>query len=387
MRLSLIIPSFYPAVVYGGPIFATLNAAKALGNRGIDIYVSTTDANGQERLDIDKKSFLPLCKNVWVKYYPETVTNRFSLSMLVSLWKDIKDADIVHVQSIFSTPTPIGLAYAKLFGKPILLSPRGSLCEWCLKERSSFKQRWLTLLIRPFARSIHWHATSEIEKRDILNLFPNATIHLIPDGVDVDEFAKPKYLSKSQFMHRFANIEKKPKKIIVSMGRIHKVKGFDILLESFARLRKKFPDTVLFIAGKDDGFLDFLKNKSEQLGLGNSLFFTGALQGRDKVDFLANADLFVLPSHTENFGIVYAESLAAGTPIIASRNTPWSMVEDFECGAWVPNNVDDTASSMEILLKKNRDELRNNARKLASVYDWKYIALKFENLFNELSEK
>ena len=67
---------------------------------------------------------------------------------------------------------------------------------------------------------------------------------------------------------------------------------------------------------------------------------------QEKVDFFVNADLFVLPSHNENFGLVYVEALAAGTPVVASKNTPWEEVEDANCGKWVNNCVVETAKAM-----------------------------------------
>jgi glycosyltransferase involved in cell wall biosynthesis len=168
------------------------------------------------------------------------------------------------------------------------------------------------------------------------------------------------------------------------MGRIHKVKGFDILIKSFYEALKFDENMILLIAGKDDGFKSELKKLRKVLNLKNRVFFVGDLYSENKVDFLSNADLFVLPSHTENFGIVYAESLATGTPIIASTNTPWSIVEEYDCGKWVENNVDETTKAMKEILLKDRETMRINSKKLAQEFDWKNIAKEFKNLFEEM---
>lgn len=387
MRVSLVIPSFYPAVVYGGPIFATLHAAEALNDIGIRVYVSTTNANGKERLEIATGKFIRQQENFFVKYYHETIVNRFSLFMLFGLWRDIKKADIIHVQSTFSAPSPIAFTYAKLFNKKVLFSPRGSLCKWCLNERKSFKEKWLRFFIAPFAKYVLWHATSEEEQRDIKHVFPEAKVVLISDGVNCDEFSKGNHLDSGEYMKYFTKSSMNPTKIIVSMGRLHKVKGFDILLESFSRVLQTYPDAVLLLAGKDDGEQKKLEELTQQLQIEKNVFFTGPLYDDQKRDFLANADLFVLPSHTENFGIVYAESLAAGTPIVASKKTPWSEVKEADCGKWVNNSVDETANAMIEMLGKDREKMRINAKALAKKYDWKNIAIQFKEVFEEMVKK
>ena len=387
MKVNLIIPSFYPAVVYGGPIFATLNAAEALSDKGIEVYVSTTNANGKKKLDIGTNEFLKYKENLYIKYYNETIVNKFSLSMFLGLWKDIKDADVVHIQSIFSLPTPMGLLYSKIFKKKVLLSPRGSLCKWCFNEKKFYKKFWLKFLIKPFIKNIKWHATSIQEKNDIKTVFSNADVEIIPDGVNFKEFINPQKLSKQEFMKKFTNRDLNPDNIIISMGRLHKVKGFDILIKSFNKLLGASPNSVLLIAGEDEGEKSYLINLIKKLNLENKVFFVGALYKQEKLDFLANADIFVLPSHTENFGIVYVESLAAGTPIVASKNTPWKEVEEYDCGKWVENTVEETTKAMLEILKKDRKVMRENSIKLAKKYDWSNIADQFKKIFEEISHE
>ena len=91
-----------------------------------------------------------------------------------------------------------------------------------------------------------------------------------------------------------------------------------------------------------------------------------------------------MPSHDENFGVVYIESLAAGTPIVASLNTPWQEVEAAECGKWVANTVEETSQAMLEILKKDRKQMRINSQALAEKYDWKNIAIQFKQLFEEI---
>ena len=358
-----------------------------MSNDGIVVYVSTTNANGKEKLEIETGTFLKREKNLYVKYYNETIVNRFSFSMLFGLWKDIKKADIIHLQSVFSAPSPIALVYAKLFNKKVLFSPRGSLCKWCLNERKSFKEKWLRFLIAPFVKHVLWHATSEQERLDIRAVFPKSNVVLISDGVNCDEFNEEQNLTSDQYMQQFTKEKINPEKIIVSMGRLHKVKGFDILLESFNQVLQTYPDAVLLIAGKDDGEQKNLEDLTLELQIEKNVFFTGPLYDEEKINFLANADLFVLPSHTENFGIVYAESLAAGTPIVASTNTPWSEVETAGCGKWVNNSIEETSQAIMDMLETDREQIRENTKLLPKKYDWKSIAIQFKDVFEKMMEK
>lgn len=388
MKISLIIPSFYPAVIYGGPIFSTLHTCRELAKlKDIEIFVSTTNTNMTSKLDVDTNKWNKFQNKFYVKYYDETKIGTFSWQLYLNIWKDIKNADIIHIQSIFNTPTPIALFFAQISKKPVLLSPRGSLGIWCLENGSSFKKKWLNWLIRPFIKNVIWHATAEQEKKEIQDVFRDAKVEIVSNGIEYDQFQKSSIFSKKKFVKKFSGKEIEVQEIIVSMGRLQKKKGFDILIESFAKTIVKYPKSKLFIAGQDEGEKKNLSELIKTLGLIDKVFLTGSIENQDKIDFLANADLFVLPSHNENFGNVYVESLAAGTPIVSSKNTPWAEVEDAECGRWVNNNIDDTAQAMIEMLQKDRRIMRINSKKYAEKYDWKNIAIQFKQVFERMTNE
>jgi glycosyltransferase involved in cell wall biosynthesis len=388
MKINLIIPSFYPATVYGGPIFSTLHTCTELSKLDdIFINVSTTNTNMYSKLDVETNQDIKFEDNFYVKYYDETKVDKFSLQLFLNVWKDIKKSDIVHIQAIFNTPVPISLLYAKLFRKPIVLSPRGSLGEWCLDNGNKFKSIWLNRLLKPLVKNITWHATAQQEKDEILSIYPNAKVEIIPNGIEYDKFQVSNNLSKSEYCKKFTNHDFEPNKIIISMGRLQKKKGFDILIDSFNETIKSFPNSILLIAGSDEGEEGNLRKQIKYLNLEKNVFLVGAISGQNKIDFLSNADLFCLPSHNENFGNVYVESLASGTPIVASKMTPWSEVEKYDCGKWVENSVEKTSKAMNEILNKNRETMRLNSRNLASKYDWKNIAQEFKNLYESVLEK
>jgi glycosyltransferase involved in cell wall biosynthesis len=381
LKISLVIPSFYPAVVYGGTIFSSLNASKELAKSGHQIFVSTTNTNMYSRLDVETNKFIELDSNLFVKYYNETIVDRLSLPLFWGVKKDIAQADIVHIQAIFNTPTPIALYYASRLNKPILLSPRGVLGNWIMNHGIKFKQTWLNLFIKPYAEKVWWHATSEQEKEEILLHYPTAKVIIIPNGIHLEEFHKRRELTKKEYCQKFGFNGREPSHIIVSMGRLHKKKGFDILIDAFSLLKKDYPDSVLLIAGQDEGEKEKLEDQIERSGFSNDIKILQPVLGDDKITFLSNADVFVLPSHNENFGNVYAEALAAGTPVIASKNTPWREVEEAACGKWIENTAEANVVSLKELLGQDRNALRKNSINFIQSYNWENISEKFVHVF------
>lgn len=376
--------SFYPAVCYGGPIFSLLNLSKSLKDLGANVKIVTTNVNCTEKLKVDTNRFINV-EGIQVKYYNLTISYRysFSLTQLLFIWKDIKDCDISYINSIFTFPTLFGLFNSRVLKKFTILSPRGSLASWALENGSKFKKIWLRLFIKPYANYVVWHATSNQEKNEILALFPNAKVKIIPNGINLEEFSKLNYLDKESYIAKFTDIKvDKVDKIIVSMGRLQRKKGFNILIDAFSKILHDYPNSFLLIAGTDEGAKDSLKKQIKELNLQNKVFLIGNIKNQNKIDFLANADLFVLPSYNENFGNVYLESLAAGTPIVASKYTPWEEVENYECGKWVENSVEDTVNAMLEMLSKDREALREKCLKLSRKYDWSNIAKEFIKICN-----
>ncbi|MBJ10081.1 MAG: hypothetical protein CMP66_01300 [Flavobacteriales bacterium] len=369
MKVALVIPSFYPATVYGGSIFASYYLTKEAAHQGLDIRVLTTNANGKKRLKIVSNKFVDL-DGFKVKYFHEQFIKYFSFRLLFGLWKDIKSTDILHLQAIFSYPTPIALLLAFFFNKKVLLSSRGSLSKYSFQKGSLMKKIWLNLLIKPFVKKVYWHATSTKEKSEIKMLFPNAKVYLISDGTYVE---KMKHIKKENY--------------IAALGRLHPVKGYDLLIESFVKIHNQYPELHLKIAGKDDGCKVALEELVQNHGLTSKVSFIGSVSGEDKELFLRKAKCLVMPSHTENFGIVAVEAMAQGTPVIASKNTPWEIIEERKAGFWSENNPIDLQKSIERLLEMKIGEYEKNAHSLAKEYDWRHIAKLYqqvlENIYNE----
>ena len=209
---------------------------------------------------------------------------------------------------------------------------------------------------------------------------------VIPNGVDLEQFSKPNKLNRLEYLRRFTGRDTQQGPIIISMGRLHQKKGFDLLIDAYSKILAKYPHALLLIAGKDDGEKKRLDQQISNLLLGNHILFVGELLGDDKLNFLRGGDLFVLPSQSENFGNVYLEALASGVPVVATRTTPWEEVERFKSGKWVENNVEDVTEAMLYLLTQDRKTIANNARNHALYYSWIQIAQRFEHTFDIMAD-
>jgi len=224
-------------------------------------------------------------------------------------------------------------------------------------------------------------------KNEILYFFKNTPVKIIPNGIDIGTFSTSNKLSKNEFTALYTGKKLNTDKIIISMGRLQDKKGFDILIDSFNLVLDKYHDAKLFIAGPDEGAGDSLNEQIKRLNMQDKVFLTGTVEGEQKIDFLANADVFALPSHNENFGNVYLESLITGTPIVASTNTPWAEVEKYDCGRWVENTPNITANAILDILSKDNALMCKNSKNLAKNYSWHSVSNQFKLLFEQLNNE
>src|SRR5882762_7314178 len=148
MKVNVLAASFYPAVIYGGPILSVLGQCKALADLDVDVRVITTNAHGVEKLKVSVDRFIDIQPRLAVIYYNDTVIGRFSASMAASTWLNVSTCDILHSQELFYIHVPQFLLAARVLKKPVLLSPRGVLSPWALEHRRSWaKTAWLKTVI------------------------------------------------------------------------------------------------------------------------------------------------------------------------------------------------------------------------------------------------
>ena len=384
MRVCLVSSSFYPAMSYGGPISATWDLSKELARKGINVYVSTTNANGTSKLDVNTSAFIKKDENLFVRYYNEQIINKFSLAFIVGVWSDIKKSDVVYIQYLFHYTVFISVLFSFLLRKKVVICPRGSLSAWGLNYKHKWiKKVWLDIFIRPFTTNVTWQACSYLEVEDIKNVFKSSEVVEINDGIDFDSFQDVEEMSKLELVNKFTNQNFKiVSDVFFSMGRLHEIKGFDVIIEAFYLFVKDNPNAKLLIAGGDDGYETFLRQKIEKLNLLDSIFLIGAVNHENKCKLLSNCSAFALASKFESFGIVIAEALASGVPVILSNKTPWKDIEKNKCGIFTENNKNSFYNSFCNIKEKNYNSEVIKAF-VKSNFDWNIIINRFIKTINK----
>ncbi len=356
MKVLHVVPSFYPAHYYGGPVQSTLHLCRKLADAGCDVRVLTTNANGPEVLDVRTGSEIEFAPGVRVLYAKRLRPDSFSPALLGRLPGMTRWADVVHVTAVYSFPVIPAFLASRFAGKPVVWSPRGALQRWSGSTRVRMKDAWDAVSAAVQPKSTVMHVTSDEEAVESLARYPKLRTAVIPNGVPVPERLDPKPGAG-------------PLRLVF-LGRLHPKKGIENLLDAVSMLGDL--RWTLAIAGKGDpDYTASLRARIAGLGLTNRVTMTGELVGLEKQRFLENADLAVFPSYTENFGIVVAEALAHAVPVIASMATPWREVESRRCGLWVDNFP---ATVADAILRASRMPLREMGQRgrkwMIAEYSW-----------------
>ncbi|BAZ47461.1 putative glycosyltransferase [Nostoc sp. NIES-4103] len=221
-----------------------------------------------------------------------------------------------------------------------------------------------------------------MEAESIRNLGFKQPIALIPHGVHLPDLNN---LPKREVLTR-AFPELREKRWLLFLSRIHPKKGLDNLLYTWHQLSAKFADWHLVIAGPDFiGYQIKLESLIKEFGLEKRVTFTGILSGEKKAAAFANADLFILPSHSENFGNVVPESLAYAVPVITTKGTPWQDLNTYECGWWIENHQQTMAITLTEGMQmsfQTRKAMGMKGRYLVSTkYSWESVGQEMANVY------
>jgi glycosyltransferase involved in cell wall biosynthesis len=268
--------------------------------------------------------------------------------------------DIIHNHSLWMMPNVYPGAISKTTGVPLIVAPRGTLSQWAMKSGSLVKNFFWPFVQKPALTSATcFHATAYSEYESIRRLGFRQPVAIIPNGIDIPIVSENKSPTS---------------RTLLFLGRIHPVKGLEMLLPAWKLLQQKFPDWQLKIIGPDNhGHKIKMQLLSQNLGL-QRIEFCGPRYGEAKIQAYAEADLFVLPTHSENFGMAVAESLAAGTPVVVTKGAPWSGLVEQGAGWWIDISVEALTASLSIAMAKDRSELsrmgQNGKTWMAAEYSW-----------------
>ena len=376
MKVLHVVPSFYPAFSYGGPITSVYELCAGLVRQGCAVRVLTTDANGIGAvLDVAKDPPVVLPPGVSVRYCRRIFRHSVSLQLLRLLAPSIRWADLVHLTAVYNFPTFPTLAACRWMGKPLVWSPRGALQRWQNSRRSGLKSAWEGACRGLAPEGMVLHVTSEQEAAESVARFPKAHPTVIPNGVELPP----------SFAHRNSSGQLR----LLFLGRIDPKKGIENLFAAVQRLRHLDRPWILTIAGSGDAtYTAGLEEQVRLLGLMENVRFAGEVRGQAKSDLFAASDLAVFPSYTENFAMVVAEALAHAVPVIASKGTPWSGVETHGCGLWVENDPATLAAAIEGMSTMPLREMGSRGRQwMEAEFAWETVAREMLRLYGKLLPK
>ncbi|MFL6212870.1 MAG: glycosyltransferase [Blastocatellia bacterium] len=371
MKVLHVTPSFYPAHVYGGPTRSVYELCCGLRRAGCEVRVLTTDANGPDAvLNVDTEREIEL-SGFGVRYCHRIKDVSVSPQFLRVMPEYVRWADVVHLTAVYSFPVIPALLLCRMLGKPVVWSPRGMLQRWEGTTRPAIKTVWEWICQKVAPHRLILHVTSEEEGQESLERLPGVDLAVIPNGIEVAD--------------KIAAVNGHKRLRLLFIGRLHPKKGIENLLAAYQRLNGGLavPASLTIAGAGDPQYADQLKECIKQLGLSEQVQMLGAVLGSEKENAFMNADVVVVPSHTENFAMVVAEALAYGIPVIASTRTPWKRLTEMGCGLWVDNRPESLAEAIEKISRmplremglKGREwmqkEFANDviARKMASVYE------------------
>lgn len=262
---------------------------------------------------------------------------------------------------------------------PRIVSPRGMLEPWCLNHRKFRKQvAWRLYQHRDLKLSQCLHATSESEARQFRTLGFTQPVVLLPNGVTLPTAIQSLELK---------NTPRSKQREVLFLSRIHPVKG---LLNLVAAWKNNVTEGwILRIVGdSEDGHETAVRTAIDDAGLDKSVRIEPAVHSAEKWNYMRRADIVVLPSASENFGIVVAEALAVGTPVITTTGTPWQRLIDYDCGWYVEPSIDGLSEALRSSMSTAAERLGEMGNRgktwVQDEFSWSDLSMKMLQTYNWL---
>ena len=297
--------------------------------------------------------------------------------------------DVVHLHGGWHPLLFAGARVARKMKLPMVLSLHGSLRPVVLEEDRRLR-KWLAWRCYQ-KRLVAWadviHGTTDMERADIRRLGFKNPVVVVPCGVDVAAFVGRR--NREAVDRRWPVC--RGKRILLFLSRIHPGKGLDLLVESWRRVAADFPDWHVLIAGPDEQcFERTIRGAVRQAGLADRVTFCGPMYGDDQAMLLASADLFVLPTHGDSFGLVVTESLACGVPVICTKGAPWEELLTERCGWWPDIGVEPLASAFQHAMRLPVSELRAMGQRgrqlMEQKYQWDAVVTQMTAIYVQLAK-
>lgn len=380
MKLLYVLGSYYPAQM-GGPNNTIHWQGKYLTKSGHNVEVAAlkdgiTDAH-MEKFSIKLNSKTDI-EGVSAVYFDYLIHRLLSFRLYFWLLKNVARFDLVQLTSYFFPVSWIAALICIIKGVPFSIAPRGELEPNAMVYSSSKKKFLHKLFLKKlFNKAEFVLITSKNEQGYSKNYFrENMNFDLLPNYMDIpDSLPCPP----------------SDKKNILYLGRLHPKKGIENLIEAYIKLPENITaGNNLIIAGKgDETYTGMLKDMASKSICKDKIIFAGHVEGDDKTKLYSHSKIFVLPSHSENFGNVVVEALSCGTPVVASIYTPWEILNEKNAGVWTDNAPEKISKELESLLAKNTEDysvISRNALELSRDYSIKDNIKNVESLYEKYTK-
>jgi glycosyltransferase involved in cell wall biosynthesis len=378
MKVLHVLPSFAPAWRYGGPVRAAFELSREQARQGAEVSVYTTNIDGPSDLDVPTGRPLSM-EGVRVTYFPVQFPRSYSFSLGLSraLRDTVRRFDIVHVHSVFNWALSPSAYYCRRFRIPYVVRPCGMLDPVAIDK--PYEPAWRSLAGRikkkiylglvegghlQSAAALHFTCRRELEQsrwaaRDVPGFITPLGITPLELPPDRPRFGLPPQAT-----------------VILFLSRIDRKKGLDLLLAGFEKIARDEPRAWLAVAG--DGSPEYVREVKARVQRIPRARWLGPVEGETKWALLRSADLFVLPSHHENFALAAAEAMGAGLPVVVSDRV--GVAESvLESGGGLVTRCESTevAEAMERLLRHPEERSRMGAlarRRARQAFQWPGIA-------------
>ncbi len=346
----------------GGPARSVPQTCIELAKLGVDIEIICQPSANPVKV--------PEHPNLKVQFLNYKELYRFGKSL------SEQSVDLIHLQHIWTPYISIMAKAVRKANIPYFITPRGMLEPWIM-NRNPWKKKLAMALYqnKDIKQANILHATCEEEKQHIQELGYTNKIVVIPNGLDLTQVpeAKTEYGSKK----------------IVFLSRIHPKKGIELLLDAWKNMDTQ--GWLLEIAGNGEpSYIEQINNLIIKDNI-KGVQLVGAKYGDEKWAFLKSANLFILPTYSENFGIVVAEALSIGLPVITTTGTPWKELQTNNCGWWIDLNAKNLSQCIQVAIDTPISTLKamgeNGQNLIRNKYDIKIIAKHLYSIYKTLSNQ
>lgn len=302
----MIIPSYKPAYHYGGPVRSVAALCETLVMAGHEVSVYTTNANGDVDLEIDTKRYYSI-DGVTVRYFKRLTKGHSNIApgLLWELFRKARRFDVIHIHSWWNPIAILSVSICLVWNLIPVLSPRGSITAYSFGNRNTTIKNWFHRIVGKFLlKHTILHVTSSEEKREIdVLVAPLREVYVLPNILELPKKVYGEPAENGVFT-------------LIFLSRIDPKKNLELLFKVLSGI-DSLPIKLLIIGRGDRSYE--LKLKALDVGK-HEVVWLGDMNGEERFKLLAESDLFVLPSFSENFGNVVLEALSQGTPVLISED-------------------------------------------------------------------